>query len=119
MNYAFSAELSLKAAETKLKQPPVPASGLIPAASIESVLRGHKLDKLFAGLQPTTRQELEVDFKACTDEDLVPLLARCASYFEDGRYRFERKGGGMGLTDVQTLARGLLHAVREFGLRHG
>lgn len=119
MNYAFSAELSLKAAETLLKQPVMPNSSLVPAATIEPVVRGHKLDKLFAGLQPATRAELEAEFKANTGEDLAPLLARCAVYFEDGRYRYEQKSGGMGLTDVQTLARGLLGAVRQFGLRHG
>lgn len=116
VNYAFSAELSLKAAETRLKQPEKPASGLVPAATIEPAVRGHKLDRLFAGLQPATRSELEAKFKARTGEDLAPLLARCAGYFEDGRYRYEQKGGGIGLTDVQTLARGLLDAVREFGL---
>ena len=43
---------------------------------------------------------------------------RCARYFEDGRYRYEQKGGAMGLTDIQTLARGLLGAVQAFGLRN-
>jgi hypothetical protein len=117
VNYAFSAELSLKAAETRLKQLEKPASGLIPAATIEPVVRGHKLSKLFAGLQLATRSELAARFKASTGEDLEPFLVRCSSYFEDGRYRYEQKGGSMGLTDVQTLARGLLNAVREFGLR--
>ena len=118
VNYAFSAELSLKAAETRLKQPQMPASRLVPAATIEPAVRGHKLDLLFAGLQPATRSELAAGFKAKTGEDLALLLARCAGYFEDGRYRYEHTGGVMGLTDVQTLARGLLGAVREFGLRH-
>lgn len=117
VNYAFSAELSLKAAETRLKQPGGSISGLIPAASIKPVAHGHKLDLLFADLQPSTRSQLEVRFRTITGEDLAPLLAQCSSYFEDARYRYEKKGGSMGLTDVQTLARGLLDAVREFGLQ--
>lgn len=120
VNYAFSAELSLKAAETKLVQPPKPVSGLIPVAIIKSeVGRVHALDKVFAALQPITQADLAGRFDAITGEELRPLLSRCSSYFTDARYSFETKALSFGLTDVRTLASGLLQAVREFGLHNG
>lgn len=120
VNYAFSAELSLKAVETKLVQAPTPPSGLIPAASIKSMVgHAHELDTIFQRLHADTQAELASRFEAATGEQLAPLLGKCSNYFAEARYSFERKAPAFDLGGVRTLARGLLESVRDFGLQRG
>jgi hypothetical protein len=111
VNFAFCAELCLKAAEVTVHQTPVTPEGLVSAAAMKSAL-GHNLLKLFAGLPPDTQQKITDGFLGATGEPLAPLLIRCAGYFEQARYQFEKKGGAYDLGAVKTLAGGLLASVR-------
>lgn len=115
VNYAFSAELSIKAMDAYVSgAPPSAGTGVHHPAPISSNVWGHHLDKMFAKLDPATQLRLEKWFHIDTGEDLKQLLAECSSYFEHARYWYEGTvAPRFNLGGVRTLARGLLHAVQQ------
>lgn len=115
VNYAFSCELSLKAAEGKVRYSEITASGLLMPVNTESAVRGHDLYDVFSRLKPETQNALTKIFSDKTGEPLIPLLQKCAKYFEHGRYSFEHICPSYSLTDIRCLAKGLLEAVMTFG----
>ena len=114
-NYAFSCELSLKASEGLVKFSEVTPEGLLMASNIESSVRGHDLLSVFEKLKPETQRAIEVEFAACVEAELRPLLVKCYDYFRKGRYSFEQKAASYALSEVRLLARGLLDAVLRVG----
>ncbi len=119
VNYAFSCELSLKASEGKVKGSEVSPEGILSPVNIESVVRGHDLKLIFEKLEQETQRVIKLEFVSSTNQQLIPLLRECANYFENCRYSFEKKASGYNLTSVRTLAKGLLDAVRAFGISQG
>lgn len=117
MNYAFSAELSLKASEAAVLVKPPSSDGLIPAAQTVSTVTGHNLDKVFSALQPDTRDSISAEFHSITGNDIYELLKRNADCFIKVRYQYEQTGGAYRLSELRTLARGLLDAVKAYGLK--
>lgn len=117
VNYSLCAELSLKAAEGKVTYGAV-NGGLIGAASTGSTVWGHKLDKVFLGLRQDTQTGIEQEFLTITAEVLMPLLTKCADYFEAARYPYERKLGAYDLTAIRTLSSGLVEAVKAWGIKN-
>lgn len=119
VNYAFSAELSIKAVDAFVKGPPVAvAPGVTYPVPVDSKARthGHRLDMMFAKLPPARQVEIEGRFLQHTGQELEPLLAECANYFEDVRYWYEgRVPPRFNLGGVRILAQGLLQAVQELG----
>lgn len=119
MNYAFSCELSLKATESLVKQSSVEGGIVMNPINSESCVTGHNLYSIFQKLKQETRDEIQAEFLSLADVDLIPLLEKCANYFVDGRYAFEKIGGSYAISDLRTLAMGLLEAVRVWGGAHG
>ena len=115
VNYAFSCELSLKASESKVKFSDASPDGLLSAINTEATVRGHDLHEVFGKLQSDTQLGLKAHFLALTGNELVPQLIQCAKYFEHGRYGYEQIGGRYGLSDVRSLAKGLLDTVLAYG----
>ena len=71
---------------------------------------------MFDKLASATQADLEGRFLQHTGDELKPLLAECANYFEDVRYWYEGKvAPRFNLGGVRILARGLLHVVGELG----
>lgn len=118
VNYAFAAELAMKAADIIVTAPTPGAPGLIPAATKRSAVRvpGHDLSKIFAALQPSIQVELSRLFQLEIGQDLATLLARCGNYFVDGRYYFEEAGAAFAVEPIYLVAKGLLAAVHQYGL---
>lgn len=115
VNYAFSCELSLKAAECKVKFSEKTPSGILLPVNTESVIRGHNLYDLFMDLKPETRNLIEEAFFHSNNKELTPLLIECSDYFEKARYSFEQCSGTFSLTGVRILAKGLLDSVMAYG----
>ncbi|MGV3681532.1 MAG: hypothetical protein ACO1PM_17680 [Acidovorax sp.] len=119
VNYAFSAELSLKAIDASASGAPTSVGrGVMHPPPIDSNvrIRGHRLDMMFDKLASATQADLEGRFLQHTGDELKPLLAECANYFEDVRYWYEGKvAPRFNLGGLRILARGLLHVVGELG----
>lgn len=106
VNYAFCAELSLKALKTRLVGP-----------GTKSILGNkHSLSKLFSALEVSTQNQIKILFLDKAGEELEPLLERCSRYFIDARYIYEHANGSYDLSGIRTLAKGLLCAAFTFGL---
>lgn len=118
VNYALCAELSLKAAEGGSVGGGLTPDGLVKAAKIMSTAHGHNLSDVFDSLQTTTQAAIESEFLAASGEHLAPLLAKCSNYFVLARYAYEQIGGSYDLTGIRALARGLLDAVKAFGIKN-
>lgn len=117
VNYAFSAELSLKASEAAVLIKPPSLDGLIYAAATVSTVTGHKLDDVFSALQPDTKDSISAEFVTITGNALHPLLIEYADCFTSARYQHEQIGGAYRLSELRTFARGLLEAVKAHGLK--
>lgn len=118
VNYALSVELALKSTVGFVDVKAPTTDGLVLAARTQSDAWGHKLhSEVFADLPSTIRADLEVEFKALTQQDLQPLLVKCNDYFVGARYAHEYIGGSYDLSGLQTLARGVLKATKNFGLK--
>lgn len=118
VNYAFSCELSLKASEGLVKFSEVTPDELLKAVNTESAVRGHDLYAIFTQLKPETQSAVETNFLTSTGTPLIPLLKKCSKYFSHGRYSFEQFGGSYYLSGVRDLAKGLLEAVRTYGIEN-
>ena len=118
VNYAFAAELAMKAAHIIVAASPPGASGLVPAATKRSTARvpGHDLSKIFAALEPNIQLELSRLFQLEIGQDLTTLLAKCGNYFGDGRYYFEKASAAFAVEPIYLVAKGLLAAVHQYGL---
>lgn len=106
VNYAFLCELSLKAAESKIKPS---------ATNTESAVHGHQLKTLFHNLKPDTQNFIQTEFESTSGRELQPLLDECSRYFITGRYEFEQSGGSYNFSGIRILAKYLLSAVFVYG----
>ena len=93
-------------------------SFLFMAAKIMSTAHGHNLSDVFASLELPTQAAIESEFLAASGEQLAPLLAECSDYFIQARYAYEQIGGSYSLSGIRTLAKGLLDAVKAFGIKN-
>lgn len=118
VNYALSVELALKSTVGVVDVKPPTKDGLISATKTEADVWGHKLaNEVFANLPSPIQVDLEAEFKAHTKENLQLLLNRCDNYFVIARYAHEQIGGSYDLSGLRTLARGVLKAARNLGLK--
>ncbi|MEA2117717.1 hypothetical protein [Halovibrio sp. HP20-50] len=119
VNYALACELALKACESSTSSEPVREGALLPTAEINSTIWGHKLSKLFEGLDSDTQLKLDAAFSAVAGLSLQPLLKECESYFIKARYAWEKDNKCVfHLSDVRNLSSGLIAAVPTLGASH-
>lgn len=117
VNYALSVELALKSTVGKVDFQPPTADGLVLAAKTKSDVRGHDLSKIFINLPADVKSSLENEFQIFTGEDIHQCLTKCRDYFVKARYPYEEISGAYDIGKLRTLAHGVLHSVKEFGLK--
>lgn len=117
VNYALSIELALKSTVGKVDVQPLTVDGLVLAAKTESDVRGHDLFQIFTNLPADVQASLENEFKIFTGEDIQSYLTKCRDYFVKARYPYEEISGAYDVGLLRTLAHGVLHSVREYGLQ--
>ena len=126
--FAFSCELSLKSSESvtitfnaeNVTRTCDMAFEAITPVGIKSAVSGHSLYEIFTNLKLETQNGIAAEFLKIqlggTENELVPLLKKCSNYFVDSRYSFETVGASFALTDLRALAKGLLEAVKAYGI---